>query len=187
MGALPFGMLPNPVPKDIQRVCFFFVMGSELFKCDPHNVRLGPSGREELVSALLEAGALPNCFDKYGNSPLHTAVLTYEFHVAKLLLKAGSDCYQGNIDGHTPIDVAKQCTYDLISDLLEKWPRVVSLRVMCLRVVHFSPNKPPVPAWVPPVLLRWNLKSELPLLERGEKRKREEEKEEIDDENKKRK
>lgn len=137
-----------------------------------------------VLDALLKAGADPNKPDLNGSTPLHVAA-RFGGHLCVLgLLKAGANPYQVNDNGLTAIKEAKsrpQCREAL--EILEKWPRVVSLRMLCLRVIHLSPNKPPVPDWLPRPVLRWFLLGEFLLarvsppriipLDRGQKRKAE--------------
>lgn len=134
------------------------------------------SGRNQvsMVKKLAMAGADLNYESMFSLAPIWCAAVKGCIEVVKMLLEFGAKPKHAMDYEKTLHNVQENGHYE-IAELLERWPRINSLRMMCLRVVHFSPNKPFIPAWVPPVILQFDLEWELlPLLKKGEKRKREE-------------
>ena len=60
--------------------------------------------------------------DKYGNTPLWTAVFNSRgnYDVVKQLIKAGSNPFLKNNFGKSPFDFAKQIKDNKLAELLEK-------------------------------------------------------------------
>ena len=55
----------------------------------------------------------------------------------------------------TPLSFAIEKGHQNVVDLLKRWPRVVPLQTLCLRVIRSRSNGVVVPEWVPPLLLEW--------------------------------
>ncbi len=62
-------------------------------------------GRIEIFKLLLEKGADFNLTDKYGNTPLNSAVFNGHIQIVKLLLEKGADVNLKDICGNTPYDI----------------------------------------------------------------------------------
>lgn len=63
---------------------------------------------QELVSALLDAGAIPYLTDSTGRTALHYAVKAESTRVVAVLLAAGLDPLAPDANGETPVDLANQ-------------------------------------------------------------------------------
>lgn len=107
---------------------------------------------EEVVEDILKHGLDPNSKSGSGNSLLKIAVLVFQERITVKLLQAGARFSPFNEDGYWLIDRTKKTE---IGDVLNRWPGVIPLQVLCLRAVHYSFNKPTVPDWFPPLLLEW--------------------------------
>ncbi|KAK3006840.1 hypothetical protein RJ639_016573 [Escallonia herrerae] len=77
-------------------------------------------GEVKCAQVLLEAGAKVDALDKNKNSALHYAAGYGRKECVALLLKNGAAVTLQNLDGKTPIDVAKLNTQDEVLELLEK-------------------------------------------------------------------
>lgn len=62
----------------------------------------------------------PNAQGPFGNTLLHSAVLSGDIHEVKRLLDAGADPRIANREGHTPLRVAVLFGHAAIYDLLAK-------------------------------------------------------------------
>jgi uncharacterized protein len=67
-------------------------------------------GSLSATQALIVGGALPNVFDKHGNSPLWAAALSTsrEPEIQALLVRAGADATHKNKAGRSVLDFARQ-------------------------------------------------------------------------------
>jgi ankyrin repeat protein len=74
-----------------------------------HSLALASSlGQEIVCRNLLEAGADVNAADVYSNTPLYYAVRSENAAIVKLLLEHGADMKRRNMNGWTPLDLARQ-------------------------------------------------------------------------------
>ena len=90
------------------------------YTCDNH-------ARADVVKILLDAGADPNGKDTYFcQAPLHNVVDRDEgVKISKLLLEYGADPLLADVDGDTPLDMAKEFSkdqdlIDLLTEATEK-------------------------------------------------------------------
>lgn len=60
----------------------------------------------EVISALIAAGASPNCQNPYGMTPLHWAAINGQFDRAQALLEGGANPNLRNREGKTPLELA---------------------------------------------------------------------------------
>ncbi|XP_065071133.1 poly [ADP-ribose] polymerase tankyrase-2-like isoform X2 [Rhopilema esculentum] len=74
-------------------------------------------GHYEVAELLVKYGANVNASDLWKFTPLHEAAAKGKFDICKLLLGHGADANKKNRDGHTPLDLVKECFPDVI-DLL---------------------------------------------------------------------
>jgi ankyrin repeat protein len=65
-----------------------------------------------VMSALLDGGADPNCKNSYGDGPLFWAVINGQADAAELLLKHGASLSESAPDGQTILQVAKTTNPD---------------------------------------------------------------------------
>jgi ankyrin repeat protein len=73
----------------------------------PLQVAAGKEGGEEIVKALLEAGAPVNALDNTGNVAFHHLCCKHDsFEMAKLLIEAGTLVDHRNRGGYTPLHLA---------------------------------------------------------------------------------
>ena len=71
---------------------------------------------------LLEAESLLTRFpllvatweNQYGDTPLHIAVKEQHLDMVRLLLERGSPTVKTNMDGHTPMDIAKTGNREIV-------------------------------------------------------------------------
>ena len=68
----------------------------------------GGTAVQEIVHALLDAGADPNARSASGGTPLHTAAFTGNVSVMRMLLAAGGDPTVADKKGQTPLDIARE-------------------------------------------------------------------------------
>ncbi len=66
------------------------------------------NGRQDIVNALLKAGAKTNSQDNRGRTPLHYAVRMDDVEIVKALLKAGAKPKVRDKDGRSPRDLARE-------------------------------------------------------------------------------
>ncbi|GLJ20205.1 hypothetical protein SUGI_0366780 [Cryptomeria japonica] len=85
-------------------------------------------GEVKCAEVLLEAGATVDALDKNKNTALHYAAGYGRKECVELLLKNGAAVTLQNLDGKTPIDVAK------LNDQKEIWKNVLDVRVY----LHFK-------------------------------------------------
>lgn len=129
----------------------------------------------EIADLLLEAGVDFNQLDQKGETPLFHAAAGGKMETVKKLLKLGAKVDHMNNDGETASVVAGKYEAFDTAEVLERWPRINTLQMLCWRVVHFSLKKSDIPAWVPRATLKRNFAWELlPPLKKGKKRKGEE-------------
>ena len=80
--------------------------------------------RYEMAKILIEHGADLEVKDKYGNTPLFTAVYWYKKdpggRLIKLLVDAGADVNAENSHGNSPLDLARMIGDFPYLDFLEK-------------------------------------------------------------------
>lgn len=76
--------------------------------------------QEKCAQVLLEAGAGVDALDKNKNTALHYAAGYGRKECVELLLKNGAAVTLQNMDGKTPIDVAKLNNQHEVLKLLEK-------------------------------------------------------------------
>lgn len=88
------------------------------------------------LKGVLKLGADPNIQDNMGNTALHEAARKGYINVVKLLLDYGADPEIANEDGETPMTVDHVHRRSLTLKILNNYPKVVSLRTLCLRVVQ---------------------------------------------------
>jgi len=74
-------------------------------------------GHYEVAELLVKHGANVNAADLWKFTPLHEAATKGKFDICKLLLGHGADPQKKNRDGHTPLDLVKDCFPDVV-DLL---------------------------------------------------------------------
>jgi ankyrin repeat protein len=60
----------------------------------------------EVISALIAAGASPNCQDPYGMTALHWAAINGQFDRVQTLLDGGANSHLRNREGKTALDIA---------------------------------------------------------------------------------
>jgi hypothetical protein len=65
-------------------------------------------GFANVCARLIEAGALLDCSDRNGFTPLHFAVLHNREHIVRLLLDEGADPYVRTIDGSSVFDLGHE-------------------------------------------------------------------------------
>ena len=74
---------------------------------------------EKVEALLTEMPILVATWEnQYGDTPLHTAVKEQHLNMVRLLLERGSPTDKTNMDGHTPMDIAKKTGNKEIVDLL---------------------------------------------------------------------
>lgn len=73
-----------------------------------------------MMERLLQAGADPNQFNPYGETPLHAAVSSGEVRAVELLLRHGADPGLANPEGQTPLSLAIEEGKPEIRQLLER-------------------------------------------------------------------
>lgn len=77
--------------------------------------------REKFVKLLLARGADPNKTDKGRGTPLHSAAMSRQEHVAQVLLDGGADPNMVNIHGMTPLhEAAKVGSREIVQLLLQR-------------------------------------------------------------------
>lgn len=76
----------------------------------------------EVLKLLLESGADPNQQDRYGATPLYSAVLERQPEAAEMCLEFGADPNIQDGDGFSSFDTARYST-PAISALLHKYQR----------------------------------------------------------------
>jgi len=64
--------------------------------------------RDEVIRALLAAGADPNAADVDGRTPLHIAVTYHRWDLVPLLLKFGAEADREDAEGRTPLGIARK-------------------------------------------------------------------------------
>ena len=87
-----------------------------------HNVHNSSEGYEELIESLLYHGAELNSKNKYGNTPLHRAVLKRSFAIVECLVKNGADVNTKNENNSTPLHSAlnsNECSFIILECLLK--------------------------------------------------------------------
>jgi len=77
-------------------------------------------GEVKCAKILLETGAAVDALDKNKNTALHYAAGYGRKECVELLLEHGAAVTLQNLDGKTPIDVAKLNSQDAVLKLLEK-------------------------------------------------------------------
>jgi ankyrin repeat protein len=72
-----------------------------------------------LIGLLLESGADPNHPTDSGRIPLNIAMRSGQGDAVKLLLNAGANAQQADIDGKTPLMVGREGKYPELTKLLD--------------------------------------------------------------------
>ncbi len=75
-------------------------------------------GDAETISVILQAGANPNESDRWGHTPLHSAVCRQKDResVVRLLLEAGADPTLENFRGVSPIELARDHDFERLAE-----------------------------------------------------------------------
>lgn len=77
---------------------------------------------EGLLIALLKGGANPNVHDKYGDLPLHAAMMCCQAEAVEALLEYGADLTIREPNDCSPLDLLKGCVPEVQAVVL-KWQR----------------------------------------------------------------
>lgn len=76
------------------------------------------NGHEDIVKALIDAGAHVDAVNNSGNTPLHYSSLTGHMTVVRCLIDAGADLVHRNNFEHTALDQALQAGNRDVADIL---------------------------------------------------------------------
>jgi len=101
--------------------------------------RASRNGHKEVVEVLLGAGANPNIADQFGMTPLHYASGNGHKEVVERLLQRGVDPHLADKQGQTPLSLAQNAwtgPHEEVIKMIEAWPKIVSLRTLCMRVIE---------------------------------------------------
>ncbi|TGM09707.1 ankyrin repeat domain-containing protein [Leptospira barantonii] len=79
-------------------------------------------GEDDLCKTVLRLGISPNAIDAEGNTPLHIAVVHDRISTATLLLSLNASQFLKNLEGKSPLDIAKEETKEELILLLEPEP-----------------------------------------------------------------
>lgn len=108
----------------------------------------------KIIELLIAHGADPALKNKHGDTPLHFGVRSPKEEVIEALLRAGGNPHTPNFLGQTPRGLATfRNREEFVLQIFEKWPKVVTLRSLCIRTVYRK--RVPWVGVVPPLLLWW--------------------------------
>ncbi|TGK28210.1 ankyrin repeat domain-containing protein [Leptospira gomenensis] len=79
-------------------------------------------GDEEKTQQIISLGISPNSIDKEGNTPLHSSVANDRISLVRLLLESNASPFLKNLDGKSPLDLAKESENGEMISLLEPEP-----------------------------------------------------------------
>jgi len=75
---------------------------------------------ESLMQNLLQNGGLATSVDDEGNTPLHVCAANKNVFAAEMLLRKGANPRLRNLDGQTPLDIARSVVSNGVTPLLER-------------------------------------------------------------------
>lgn len=88
-------------------------------------------------SCTLQAGGDPDQSDFSGNTPLHVAASLGNAQLINLLVSGGADCTVKNVEGETPLDLAKLREHDEVVYVLSFYIVCLSLLLGCAGIREY--------------------------------------------------
>ncbi|EMG20238.1 ankyrin repeat protein [Leptospira interrogans serovar Copenhageni str. LT2050] len=79
-------------------------------------------GEDELCKNILQIGISPNPIDQEGNTPLHVAVIHDQISTTELLIQWNASPFLKNLNGKSPLDIAKAAEKIELVRILEPEP-----------------------------------------------------------------
>ena len=90
------------------------------------------------IETLLRARADPNIQNNKGKTPIYYAIKLADVVLTKLLLSFGADLHISYKKGKTIYDMALKSSSKKIRNLVNQYPKVLTLRTMCLITIDIN-------------------------------------------------